>query len=64
MLSIEERIFVVEQVFRAGDKYTQNVKERFREVFPNSNCPHPDTVRDLIEKFRKTGSVHDMPRSG
>ena len=64
MLTTDERIFLVTEVLLAGDKYTQNVKERFRECFPNSNCPHLDTVRDLMKKFCVTGSIHDAQRSG
>ncbi|KAJ4444475.1 hypothetical protein ANN_06267 [Periplaneta americana] len=61
---LEERTFLVEFVFREGGKYTEKVKQKFRERFPESALPNRDTVRDLIAKFRKTGSVHDAPRSG
>ena len=37
MFSIEERIFLVENVFREGGKYTEKVKQKFTEQFPNSN---------------------------
>jgi len=62
--TIEQRIFLIEHVFRAGDKYTQLVKQLFMEKFPDTNVPHRDTVRDLIDKFRRTGSVADEERSG
>lgn len=64
MLTIEERVFLLEQVFKAGDKYTESVRELFTTVFPETKIPHRDTVRDLIAKFRSTGSVADAPRSG
>lgn len=64
MLTIEERTFLVEQVFKAGDKYSEVVKQQFQDKFPNSSLPHRDTVRDLISKFRQTGSVMDFDRSG
>ena len=64
MFSTEERAFLVEHVFREGDRYTENVKMKFRLHFPNSRCPNCDTVRDLINKFRETGSVQDAPKTG
>ena len=64
MLTIQERVYLVEHVFLAGDKFTENVKRKFREHFPNSVRPHRDTVKDLITKFRETESVHDAPNSG
>ena len=56
-------MYFVEHVFLAGDKFTENVKRKFRERFPNSVCPHLDTARDLTTKFRETGSVHDAPKT-
>lgn len=64
MFTTEERAFLVEYVFREGDRFTENVKLKFQVRFPNLECPHRDTVRDLISKFRVTGSVHDVPRTG
>ena len=64
MLTIQERVYLVEHIFLACDKFTENVKRKFRERFPNSVCPHRDTVRDLITKFRETGSLDDAPKSG
>ena len=58
LLTTEERIFLVEFVFREGDKYTVRVQERFKEQFPHTKVPH----RDLIKKFRRTGSVKDEGR--
>lgn len=64
MLTIQERVFLVEQVLKAGDKYTKTVRQNFNLFFPETRIPHRDTVRDLIDKFRSTGSVADAPRSG
>ena len=64
VLSIEERIFLVEHVFRANGEYTEAVKQEFLERFPTIELPHRNTVRTLISKFRETGSVHDTSRSG
>ena len=63
-LTTEERIFLVEFVFREGDKYTVRMQERFKEQFPHTMVPYRDTVCDLIKKFRRTGSVKDEGRSG
>jgi transposase len=64
VLSIEERVFLVEYVFREGNRYTDLVQEQFAENFPETPVPHRDAVRRLTEKFRETGSVLDAERSG
>jgi hypothetical protein len=63
-LSTEERVFLVEYVFREGNRYTDLVQEQFAEKFPQTPVPHRSAVRRLIEKFRGTGSVLDAERSG
>jgi hypothetical protein len=62
-LSIEERLFLVEYVFRAGNRCTDLVKEQFAEKFPETPVPHRNAVRGLIEVFVETGSVLDAERS-
>jgi transposase len=64
VLSIEERVFLVEYVFREGNRYTDLVQELFVERFPETTVPHRSAVRILIEKFRETGSVLDAERFG
>jgi transposase len=64
VLSIEERVFLVEYFFREGKRYTDLVQEQFAEKFPETPVPHRIAVRRLIEKFRETGSVLDAERSG
>jgi hypothetical protein len=34
VLSIEERVFLVEYVYREGNRYTDLVQEQFAEKFP------------------------------
>jgi hypothetical protein len=63
VLSIEERVFLVQYVFREGNRYDL-VQEKFAEKFPETTMPHRNAVRRLIEKFRETGSVLDAERSG
>jgi transposase len=64
VLSIEKRVFLVEYVFREGNRYTDLVLEQFAEKFPETPVPHRNAFRRLIEKFRETGSVLDAERSG
>jgi hypothetical protein len=62
VLSIEERVFLVQYVFREGNRYTDLVQEQFAEKFPETSVLHSNAVRRLIEKFGDTGSVLDVER--
>jgi len=64
VLSIEERVFLVEYIFQEGDRYADLVQEQFAEKFPETPVPHHNAVHRLIEKFRETSSVLDVKRSG
>lgn len=64
VLTIENRVFLVEHVFRNGGKYTDEVIRQFVRKFPDSQVPHRNSVTKLIKKFRETGSVVDAYRSG
>jgi transposase len=64
ILSIEERAFLVEYVFRKGNRYTDLVLGQFAENFPGTPVTHRNAVRRLIEKFRETDSALDAKRSG
>jgi hypothetical protein len=55
VLSIDERVFLVEYVFREGNRYTDLVQEQFAEKFPQTPVPHRNAVCRLIEKFCETG---------
>jgi hypothetical protein len=57
VLSIKERVFLVEYVFREGNRYT--LQEQFAEKFSQTPVPYRNAVRRLTEKFRETGSVLD-----
>jgi hypothetical protein len=59
VLSIEERVFLVEYIFREGSRYADLVQEHFAEKFPETPAPHCNAVRRLIEKLRETDSVLD-----
>jgi hypothetical protein len=64
VLSIEERVFLAEYVFREGKRYTDSVQEQFAEKFRETPVPHRDAFRSLTEKFCGTGSVLDAEQSG
>ena len=38
VLSIEERVFLVEYVFREVNRYTDLVQEKLAEIFPETPC--------------------------
>jgi hypothetical protein len=42
VLPIEKRVFLVEYVFREGNRYTDLVQEQFAEKFPETPVPHHD----------------------
>ena len=62
VLSIEERVFLVDYVFREGNRYTDLVQEQFAEKFPETPVPHRNAVRSLIEKngFRSVWTLVDI----
>jgi hypothetical protein len=64
VLSIEERIFLVEYGFQEGNRYIDLVQEQFAEKFPETPVHYRITVRRLNETFCETGSVLDTERSG
>jgi transposase len=64
MLSVEERTFLVEHVFRCGGEYTQDVQQRLQAQFLETKVPHCTAVQQLIQKFMQTGSVCNATRSG
>jgi hypothetical protein len=44
VLSIEERVFLVEYFFRESNRYTDLVQEQFAEKFPETPVPHRSAV--------------------
>jgi hypothetical protein len=64
VLSIKERVFLVEYVFLEGSIYTDLVQEQFPEKFPETPVSYRNAFRRLVEKFHETGSVLDAERSG
>jgi hypothetical protein len=64
VLSVEERMFLVEHVFRCGRECAQDVQQRLQAQFPDTKAPHRNAVRQLFQKFREKFSVCDATRSG
>jgi hypothetical protein len=64
VLSIEERVFLVEYVVREGNRYTDLVQEQFAEKFQETPVPHRNAFHRPNEKFRETGSMLDAERCG
>jgi hypothetical protein len=49
VLSTEKHVFLVEYIFREGNRYTDLVLEQFAEKFPETPVPH----RNALRNFRK-----------
>ena len=64
VLTLQERIFIVENVLRKGGKYTKEVQELFQKKFGAERLPHRNCVSALLHKFKETGSVQDKPKTG
>jgi transposase len=64
VLSIEERVFLVEYDLCEGNRYTDLVQKQFAEKSPETPVPHRNAFCRLIEKFRETGSLLDTERTG
>jgi hypothetical protein len=57
--SIDERVFMVENYFAFGSSL--EVVKAWQDKFPNIKPPRSQTILDVVAKFRKTGSVEDLP---
>lgn len=56
--SLEERIFIVLEYHRL-DKSVTATRRSFQTKFNTTNVPHPNTIRQLYDKFIRTGCVTD-----
>lgn len=61
--TLQERIFFVTSYLRTNADYDTMFTE-FQQQFPNSPLPNRTTVWKTYQKFLRTGSVADAPRSG
>ena len=53
VLTLQETLFVVENVLRKGGKYTKEVQELFQEKFSVERLPLRNCVPALLDKFKK-----------
>jgi hypothetical protein len=61
VLSIEERVFLVEYIVREGNRYTDLMHEQFAEKFPETPVPHRNAVRRLIvNKIKQVQACIDV----
>jgi hypothetical protein len=51
VLSNEKRVFLVECVFREGNRYTDLVQEQFAEKLPGKPVPHRMQFVELLRNF-------------
>ena len=58
VLTTEERVWLVEHIFREGDRYTDVVQQWFTEIFPDKPVPHCNAVCKFVDKFCETESVY------
>jgi Cdc6-like AAA superfamily ATPase len=64
VLSIEERVFLVEYVFREGNRYTDLVLEQFAEKFQETPVPHRNAVhRDRPRTLNELKTLRVVPAS-
>jgi len=61
MMDVEERVFVVTCKIK-GTK-CEKIRDNFEGKFPKK-CPTDKAIRELLTKFRRTGSVLDDSRNG
>lgn len=60
-LSLEEKIQIVLLYGKFGN--FQEIIRQWKNQF-TTRPPHEGTIRNVVNKFKETGSVHDRERSG
>jgi len=56
--SIEDRVFLVESYYSSGENITSCLR-KWSSTFKNRSKPDRHTVKNLIERFERTGNVGD-----
>jgi hypothetical protein len=64
VLSLVARVVLVEQVFRSTGEYTEELQQKCAEMFPDTQVPRRNAVRQLIAKFHETRLVAGLPTFG
>ena len=62
LYTIDKRTRIV--WFNAETKSIKFPRKKFREHFNVKGAPAKSTIRNLVEKFLETGSVHEAVRGG
>ena len=62
VLTLQERIFIVENVLRKGGKYTKKVQELFQEKFGAERLPHRNCVSALLVSSEKLEVFKTNPK--
>ena len=64
VLTLKERIFLVQSVLSKGRKYSLEVQDLFAEKFEPDCMPHRHCITGLLDKFKQIGGTSDKVRSG
>lgn len=62
VLTLHERIFLIENVLRNNGKYSKETRNSFKERFGADRLPDRNCVYALLSKFKNTGSVLNKQR--
>jgi AraC-like DNA-binding protein len=62
--TLQGRIWLVEAFLKHGESPTAVIRQWKKERKNIRRTPARNTIRELIERWRETGSVTDRPRSG
>ncbi|CAK9815956.1 hypothetical protein ANTPLA_LOCUS8828 [Anthophora plagiata] len=61
LYTIAERVKVI-KIYFENQCSIKNTHRKLRDIFGIHNRPSKQTIRNLVKKFGKTGSVHDKPK--
>lgn len=57
--TLEQRVLMVKHYYQNGESLIATIR-KVRPIFGRNNVPSPCTVKRLMEKFERTGSVSDV----
>ena len=63
-LSVSERVEIVELYFEHGRSATEVQRKWSTKYGRHCRIPHRETINEIVNRFRESGSVNDRPRSG
>ena len=62
VLTVRERIFLVQSVLANGEEYLSKVQEEFKQQLGDERLAHRIGASALIKKFKETATVYDKIR--